>query len=177
MEYGIYKSLHLIFLVSWFAGLFYIVRLFIYHVEVLETRKDGSQYLLPQFKLMQKRLWWIITTPAMVLTLVFGLMMLHKSPGLVQLPWMQVKLVFVVLLVVYHFICQKLMQALKSDKILLSSQKLRIWNEVATLFLVSIVFLVVLKSTLDWFYATLIFLSTAGALMLAIQWYKKSRKE
>ena len=177
MDYNIYKSLHLIFMVSWFAGLFYIVRLFIYHVEAIEKESKGKEYLVPQYLLMQKRLWWIITTPAMALTFLFGLMMLHLSPGLIQLPWMQVKLIFVVLLLVYHFICQKIMVSLQKDRVLLSSQKLRIWNEVATLFLVSIVFLVVLKSTMDWLNATLVFILIAVGLMLGIQWYKKTRKE
>lgn len=177
MEYSIYKSLHLIFMVSWFAGLFYIVRLFIYHVEAETDNKEGKEFLIPQYMLMQKRLWWIITTPAMFLTVVFGGLMLFKNPGLFKMPWMQIKLVLVVLLIIYHFYCQKILLKLQKNKIVLRSQMLRIWNEVATLFLVAIIFIVVLKSSLNWLYATITFLVVAVILMVAINLYKKYRKE
>lgn len=164
-------------MVSWFAGLFYIVRLFIYQVEAETNNQKGKEFLIPQYKIMQKRLWWIITTPAMILTVFFGLLMLHKNPSLIHFPWMKIKLVFVFLLMIYHFACQRILLKLQKNQLTLNSQKLRIWNEVATLFLVSIIFVVVLKSAMNWLYATISFVAVAIVLMIAIQWYKKTRKD
>jgi putative membrane protein len=122
---------------------------------------------------MEKKLWWIISTPAMILTLFFGVWMLWLNPALLKMPWMHTKLLFVALLIVYHFICQKIMLDINKQKFKWSSTALRIWNEVATLFLVIIVFLVVLKNNLNWIYATLGFFGLAILLMLGIKWYKK----
>ena len=173
MTYDIIKSLHIIFVVSWFAGLFYIVRLFIYHIESTKFDTEKQKILQEQFCVMEKKLWWIITTPAMILTLFFGVWMLWLNPALLQMPWMHTKLLFVVLLINYHFICQKIMLDLNKQKFKWSSTALRIWNEVATLFLVIIVFLVVLKNNINWIYATLGFFGLAILLMLGIKWYKK----
>ncbi|NBU92907.1 MAG: protoporphyrinogen IX oxidase, partial [Flavobacteriia bacterium] len=95
-------------MVSWFAGLFYMVRLFVYSVEANEKEEPEKSILTRQFTLMQGRLWWIIATPAMVLTVVFGVMMLWIRPFHLQQLYMHLKLGFVVLLLVYHFICQKI---------------------------------------------------------------------
>ena len=173
MTYDIIKSLHIIFVVSWFAGLFYIVRLFIYHIESTKFDAEKQKILQEQFCVMEKKLWWIITTPAMILTLFFGIWMLWLNPALLKMPWMHTKLLFVALLIVYHFICQKIMLDLNKQKFKWSSSLLRIWNEVATLFLVIIVFLVVLKNNINWIYATLGFFGLAILLMLGIKWYKK----
>jgi putative membrane protein len=177
MEFTALKALHIIFLVSWFAGLFYMVRLFIYHTEA-QLRPDFERELLSnQFKVMERKLWWIITTPAMVLTLLFGAWMIALNPNyyLTQ-SWMQLKLVFVLLLLVYHFWCQRLMKELWNAQFRWKSNVLRLWNEVATLFLVSIVFLVVMKNSLDWIKGTLGFFGVAIALMIGIQIYKRFRQ-
>ena len=173
MTYDIIKSLHIIFVVSWFAGLFYIVRLFIYHIESTKFDAEKQKILQEQFCVMEKKLWWIITTPAMILTLFFGVWMLWLNPALLKMPWMHTKLLFVALLIVYHFICQKIMLDINKQKFKWSSTALRIWNEVATLFLVIIVFLVVLKNNINWIYATLGFFGFAILLMLGIRFYKK----
>lgn len=170
--YDISKSLHIVFMVSWFAGLFYVVRLFIYHVEAQDLEEPEKSILTKQFTLMEKRLWWIITTPAMVLTVVFGAIMLYLNPDLLKQPWMYYKLGFVVLLLVYHFFCQKLYLDMRKGQFHWSSGALRIWNEVATLLLIVIVFIVVLKSTLNWIYASLSFVAIALLLMLGIKLYK-----
>ena len=173
MTYDIIKSLHIIFVVSWFAGLFYIVRLFIYHIESTKYDTEKQKILQEQFCVMEKKLWWIITTPAMILTLFFGVWMLWLNPALLKMPWMHTKSLFVALLIIYHFICQKIMLDLNKQKFKWSSTALRIWNEVATLFLVIIVFLVVLKNNINWIYATLGFFGLSILLMLGIKWYKK----
>jgi putative membrane protein len=175
--YQTLKSLHLIFMVSWFAGLFYIVRLFIYHLEANERDEASAKVLKDQFELMEYRLWWIITTPAMVLTVVFGTWMLVVNPALLKLPWMHIKLAFVVLLLVYHFVCQRTMHRFKSGTFSWTSNGLRMWNEVATLVLVAVVFLVEMQGTLNWLKGTVGFFAVAIGLMMGIQLYKRLRRK
>jgi len=169
------KALHIIFVVCWFAGLFYMVRLFIYHAEARDKSPEEARILSEQYKVMEKKLWNIITTPAMVLTIVFGSWMLYLNPGYLYFPWMQLKLGFVVLLLIYHFVCQKIMTDLRADRFRWSSTKLRLWNELATLFLVAIVFLVELRSTLNWIAGTIGFFVVGIVLMIAVRIYKKFR--
>lgn len=166
-------------MVSWFAGLFYIVRLFIYHVEAQEKPQLEKEILSKQFIEMELRLWWIITTPAMVLTTVFGTcMLLYPGHGyLIYQPWMHVKLGFVALLFVYHFVCQKIMLDLKKGQFNWKSQGLRLWNEVATLALVAIVFIVITKGAMVWWKGTIGFFATAVLLMILIKIYKRLRKK
>jgi putative membrane protein len=108
------KSIHIIFVVSWFAGLFYIIRLFIYHTEAEERPENERDILQAQFIIMEKKLWQIITTPAMVLTLLSGITMLILNPYYLQQPWMWVKIGFVLGLLVYHFFCQRILNQLKN---------------------------------------------------------------
>jgi len=131
--------------------------------------------LSKQFKVMEKKLWWIITTPAMILTVAFGITMLFLNPALLKMDWMHLKLTFVALLLVYHFVCQKIMLKLDKDIFTWNSNKLRLWNEVATLSLVAIVFLVIMKNSLNWIYGTIGFFAVAVALMIAIKIYKRYR--
>ncbi len=177
MIFDTYKALHLIFMVSWFAGLFYIVRLFVYHTESFDREEHEGVILRNQFKLMERKLWYIITWPAMILTLVFGVLMLVENTAFLKMPWMHVKLTFVFGLLVYHLYCHKLFVQFSKDKAKLSSTQLRVFNEVATLILVAVVFIVVMKSTLNWLYATLAFFGVAVGLMIAIQWYKRLRSK
>jgi protoporphyrinogen IX oxidase len=174
--YSVFKSLHIIFVVSWFAGLFYIVRLFIYHTEANQKPETEKRILQVQFDVMQRRLWYIITTPAMILTVIFGTLMLIANPSLLKLPWMHAKLAFVVVLLVYHFICQGIMNRLKNGASKWSSMHLRLWNEVATLLLVAIVFLVIMKDAISGMKGVIGFFCVAIALMLGIRLYKKMRK-
>ena len=95
MAFDIFKSLHLIFMVSWFAGLFYMVRLFIYFAEANSKHEIEKKILLNQFKIMQTRLWYIISWPAMVLTVLCGAGMLYINPFYLSIPYMHLKIVFV----------------------------------------------------------------------------------
>lgn len=176
MSYPVIKALHIIFMVSWFAGLFYIVRLFIYHTEAQGKSENEKSILSKQFKIMERKLWWIITTPAMILTVIFGVALLIIEPSWLKQGWMHLKLGFVVLLLIYHFICQKTMLQLAKSSSRWTSNQLRLWNELATLLLVIIVFLVVMKNSLNWIYATIGFLAVAVALMMAVKIYKRLRK-
>lgn len=166
-------------MVSWFAGLFYIVRLFIYHTEAQDKTDLERSVLSKQFEVMESKLWWIITTPAMVLTALFGVcMLLYPGHGyLIHQPWMHVKLGFVALLLVYHFVCQKIMKDMRNGQFNWKSQSLRLWNEVATLALVAIVFIVITKGAMVWWKGTVGFFATAVLLMILIKIYKRLRKK
>jgi putative membrane protein len=171
------KALHIIFIVTWFAGLFYIVRLFIYQVEAAEKPEPDRTILGDQLKIMANKLWYIITWPSAVLTLIFGTWMIINLPSMLALPFMQIKLGFVLLLYVYHFICHKMYNELQKDVIKYSSTQLRIFNEIATIILISVVFLIVLKNELNWIKGTVGFLLVTILLMLGIRIYKKLRTE
>lgn len=176
MLYTYLKALHIIFMVTWFAGLFYIVRLFIYQIEALEKPEPEKSILGNQLKLMARRLWYIITIPGAILTVIFGVGMLWLNPSLLQSPWMHVKLTLIVLLLGYMVKCQQIYRQLQQGQTKHHSQYMRYFNEVATLLLFAIVFLAVLKHSLNWMYGTFGLLALAVLLMLGIRWYKKKRQ-
>ena len=136
------KALHIIFVVCWFAGLFYIVRLFVYYAEAQLKSDIEKEILSNQYQIMTNRLWYIITFPAAVLATIFGVAMLVENPALLQMPWMHVKLLFVLLLWLYHFKCQQFVKQIQNKKLTKNSSFFRIWNEGATIILFSVVFLV-----------------------------------
>lgn len=177
MEYYYYVlSVHIIFVVSWMAGLFYSVRLFIYHVEAAERPEVERIILQKEYERIESKLWNIIATPAMVLTVAAGVTMVCMNPNLLSLAWFHVKLGFVFFLLIYHFICQRIMKQLRLGKCNISSFKLRLWNEVATVLLVAIVFTVVLKSAVNWIYGLVGLIIFSSVIMLAVKWYKGYRK-
>ena len=175
--YNYIKALHLIFVVTWFAGLFYIPRLFIYHIEAWQKPSPEKEILAKQLKLMTKRLWYIITWPSAVLCTVFAIWLLFLMPGWLEQPWMHVKLAFVGLLFVYHFKCHQMFKQLQRDEVKYTSHFMRIWNEVATLVLFAVIFLVVLKNAFNWIYGVLGIFVLAILLMLGIRLYKKIREK
>lgn len=175
MDFLYVKALHIIFVVTWFAGLFYIIRLFIYHVEAEDKEEPAKEILQTQYKLMAKRLWYIITWPSAILASIFAFWMLYKNPAYLSLPWMHIKLTFVAVLYIYHASCQKIYSQLQKDIIKYSSFKLRIWNEVATILLFAIVFLVTLKSAINWIWGLVGIILFGVLLMLAIRLYKRIR--
>lgn len=169
------KAVHIIFVVSWMAGLFYVVRLFIYHTEAKERPEEEQKILFPQFEMMQRKLFNIITTPAMVLTLLAGIVMVYLQPAWLQQSWLHVKLGFVLGLIVYHFVCQNMMQQMRKGIFKYTSTQLRIWNEVATILLFAIVFLAVLKNALSWVYGVIGLLVFSMIIMSAVKIYKYYR--
>jgi protoporphyrinogen IX oxidase len=175
MTFEYVKALHIIFVVTWFAGLFYIVRLFIYQTEALQKPDLERSILKPQLDLMASRLWYIITWPSAILTLIFGSWVLIERWGYMQLGFMHAKLGFVVLLYIYHGFCQVLLNELLSGKARWTSTQLRIWNEGSTILLFAIVFLIVLKSTISMIWGIVGLVGLAVALMLGIRLYKKYR--
>ena len=141
------KALHLVSVVSLFAGLFYSVRLFIYHVEALEKPENERAVLVPQYILMEKRLWHAIVNPALFGTTVFGLWLMGMIHAWTQ-PWFQVKLGLLILLFTYHGVCSRIRRHLARGRCKWSSRSLRLWNEAATLLLFTIVFTAVFKRPL-----------------------------
>ncbi|NGM64864.1 CopD family protein [Sphingobacterium sp. SGR-19] len=175
MIYLYAKALHIIFMVCWMAGLFYMPRLFVYHTEAKLKPDVEYQVLHEQFKIMERRLWWVITTPAMYITIASALTMLYLSPGLLSQGWMQVKLTFVGGLLFYHFKSQQIMLLLATGRSTWTSSRLRLWNEVSTIILFAIVFLVIFRSAIDWIYGVLGLLGLAILLMILIKLYKRYR--
>lgn len=179
MDYNILKSLHIIFVITWFAGLFYIIRLFVYHVEALEKPEPARSILVAQYKIMENRLWYIITVPSAVLTFIIAFwMLLFTDYGRIwlQMPWMHIKLFFVFLLYVYMFICHKFYIQLQKDICKKTSMFFRLWNEVATIILLSVVFLVVLKDEVNWIFGLFGIVFVSVLIMITTKWYKKIRK-
>ena len=175
------KALHIIFIVTWFAGLFYMPRLFIYNVEANQKDETSRKVLQEQFGIMMKRLWYGITWPSAILTLIFGIWVLFESgyAKIVFEPagrWMLIKLIFVVCLYLYHFSLQKILKQQLAGVFTYTSQQLRIWNEVATIFLVAVVMLVVVKQNLSALWGVLGLLAFVLLLMSAIKIYKLLRK-
>jgi putative membrane protein len=175
MDFLYIKALHIIFVVTWFAGLFYIIRLFIYHVEAEKKMDPAKSILQTQYKLMSKRLWYIITWPSAILASVFAFWMLFENPFYLSEPWMHVKLAFVLALYFYHYSCQRIYVQLQNDIIKYSAFKLRLWNEIATIILFAVVFLVTLKSAINWIWGVVGIFLFGILLMLFIRLYKKIR--
>ena len=173
--YNYILSIHIIFVVCWMAGLFYIVRLFIYHTEAQDKPEPDRTILSKQFEIMERKLWYIIAVPSMVLVLAAGITMLCIAPVWLQQPWMHIKLAFVVGLIIYHFICQNKMKQMAKGIFTWTSTQLRIWNEVATLFLFAIVFLAVLKNAVNWIYGIVGLVLLSVILMTAVKIYKYYR--
>ena len=171
--YNYIKSLHLIFVITWFAGLFYVPRIFIYHIEATKKTATEKEILTAQLKLMAKRLWYIITWPSAILSIIFGSWLLVLAPYWLEQPWMHAKLGFVFLLVVYQIKTHFIFKELQADKIKYSSNFMRVWNEGATIILFAVVFLVLLKSTLNMAYGLLGLFGLAALLMLGIKLYKR----
>ncbi|MEO6187248.1 MAG: CopD family protein [Ginsengibacter sp.] len=169
------KALHIIFIVTWFAGLFYIVRLFVYSAEASNKEEPERAILLKQFGLMQKRLWFGITWPSAVLTLIFGtwIGLLYGSLPL----WLLVKLFFVLGLFIYHVSLHTIFRQQRMENFKWTSQQLRIWNEVATIFLIAIIMLATVKQLLSAVWGIGGLVTFAIILLLAIKLYKKYRKD
>jgi putative membrane protein len=171
--YNYIKALHITFIVTWFSGLFYIVRLFVYNTEAAEKPEPEKTILQQQFRLMIRRLWMGITWPSAILTLIFGPWMWILMDSLPT--WLAIKLCFVVGLYAYHFTLQVIYRQQMKGIFRFSSGQLRIWNEVATIFLVAIVMLAVVKQNMSWVWGLAGLLLFVILLMSAIRIYKMIR--
>ncbi len=151
------------------------MRLFIYHSEAEQKPESEKNILQSQYKIMEKRLWYFITVPSMYITLASGLYLVFELNYWLQ-PFMLLKFAFVFGLVLFHLQCGVIFRQMQKDIIKYSSIKLRLWNEVATLFLVAIVFIIILKNMFDWMWGMAGLLLFAFCLWLAVRWYKFSRE-
>lgn len=167
------KALHIIFVVTWFAGLFYMPRLFIYNTEALEKPETAKAALHEQFTIMIRRLWYGITWPSAVLTLILGGTVWYKLGALPT--WLFVKLAFVLGLYLYHISLHIITRQQVKGIFKYTSQQLRIWNEVATIFLVAVVMLATVKQSLSFVWAVAGFVLFIILLMSAIKIYKMLR--
>jgi protoporphyrinogen IX oxidase len=171
------KALHLIFVVTWFAGLFYIVRVFIYQTEAHEKPEPDRSILVKEYKKNGKLLWLGITWPSAILTLIFGTAVLWLVPSYLSMPFMHIKLALVFVLYLYQFGCHRIYKMMQADNYKYKSIQLRIWNEVATILLVGIVFIIVLKNAMSLVWGVIGLVLFTVLLMLAIRLYKNLREK
>lgn len=180
MLYTIIKAIHIIFMVSYFAGIFYLVRLFVYYKDTDSFEDQKKQILREQYIFMARRLWNIITVPAGVIMLASGLTMIFLNFGLMQTPWFHLKLTFLVGLAFYHFWCWKKvlqMKILAGNTLPIANIKLRQANEIATFILFLVVFTVILKSmVIDYWWQLIVgFFVLVIAIMMTVKLVNKKK--
>ena len=173
--YNYIKALHLIFIITWFAGLFYIVRLFVYQIEASHKPSPDKEILGKQLALMAKRLWTIITWPSAIITLILAPILLYLNPSLLNASWMHVKLGFVVLLYIYHIKCHMIYKELQHGIVKHTTNFMRLFNEGATIILFSVIFLVIVRHQLNWIFGVLGLITLSIILMLLFKIYKRYR--
>jgi protoporphyrinogen IX oxidase len=176
MAYFWFKAFHLIGVVVWFAGLFYLVRLFVYHAEASEQSEPAQTILKNQYQIMEKRLYNIITTPGMIVTVAMAIGLLSTEPEVLKNGWMHIKLTFVALLLIYHFYCGRIMKQLAANKCQWTGQQFRALNEAPTVLLVVIVLLAVFKNSLPLDLTTWLVFALVILMAASIQLYAKKRR-
>ena len=181
MLYTILKAFHIVFMVSYFAGIFYLVRLFVYYKDTDDFEAGKKAILREQYVFMARRLWNIITVPAGVIMLVTGISLIYMNFGLMKTPWFHLKLTFLIGLAVYHYWCWKKvlqMKNLNGDVLPIKNIKLRQANEIATFILFLVVFTVILKSwVLDYWWQLITgFIVLVVAIMLTVKLVNKAKK-
>lgn len=177
MNFLIVKALHIIAVVTWFAGLFYMPRLFVYYAEANDKAPEEKKILQAQFKIMQRRLWFGITWPSAIAVLMFGMMLATSYWPLSDHPWLILKFAFVAGLYAYFMFLDSIFRQQQKDIIAFSPMALRVINEISTIFLVAIVFLVVLKDVLSMVYGIVGLLVFIALLMTGIKVYKNIREK
>ena len=177
MDYNFFKSLHIIFVVSWFAGLFYLPRLLVYHVEAQDKDAQAREILSKQFEKKEKLLFNAIMIPAMWLTWLTGLSMIYLTwwDNFQAHTWLHLKLAFVIGITIYHFVCRYLIRKFRASEFILTGGQLRLFNEIATILLVAVVFLVNAKNTFDMLMGMGGFIIFAIVIMAAVTIVKKIR--
>lgn len=175
----LFKALHVFGFVSWFAGLFYLVRIFVYHTEAMKRPEPEKSILIKEFNAMQWRVYKIICNPGMMITWSCGLAMLYLYgiEWLKTQTWMQVKLVLLFALLAYHLHAKKVIQKLENGEGYFTSFQFRLWNELPTLFLLSIALLAVYRNTLNFLYAFVGILAFAFLLVMAARAYRNYREK
>lgn len=177
MTYLVIKSIHVVAVIAWFAGLFYIVRLFVYHTEAMDMEEPKKSILTGQYNIMESRLHNIICTPAMALTWILGISMIIYNGGewFKLNTWLHSKMIFVVILTIYHERNRKIIKQLKEGIMTMSSEKFRLYNEIPTLLLLIIILLAICKNMLNIGYALIGILIFAMIMLVFMKVYKKIR--
>ncbi len=176
MAYYWFKAFHLIGVVVWFAGLFYLVRLFVYHAEASQEPEPAQTILKNQYQIMEKRLYNIITTPGMVVTVAMAIGLLITEPDVLKDRWLHIKLAFVAALIVYHFYCGRVMRKLATGESNWSGQQFRALNEAPTVLLLIIVLLAVFKNNLPTDITGWVIAAMVVVMAASIHLYAKKRK-
>ncbi len=176
MAYYWFKAFHIVGIVCWFAGMFYLPRLFVYHAEASEQPEPARSILKNQYQIMEKRLYSIIMTPAMLLTVAMAIGLVTTEPDIMKQPWMHVKLACVLLLLGYHHYCKRIMKKLAADECTMTGQQFRWFNEFPTVFFVIVVMLAVFKNNLPTDATTWLIAAMIVGMAIAIQLYARKRR-
>jgi putative membrane protein len=177
MQFLSFKALHFIGFIAWFAGIFYLVRLFVYHAEAMSKSAVEQEILVKQYTLMERRLFGIITRPAMLITFVAGIAMLVLARGYLHEGWMHIKLTLVLFLAIYTEWCRVIIKKLATGIAPMSSMRFRMFNEVPTVLLIAIVLLAVFRNSLSLVALSGIIIGTIILLGLFFFLYSKRRKK
>lgn len=182
MLYTIIKALHIIFMVSYFAGIFYLVRIFVYYKDTDDFADEKKKILREQYIFMARRLWNIITVPAGVIMTVCGITMILLNFGLMKMPWFHLKLTFLIGLAFFHYWAWRkllLIKKLNGEMLSTSNVKLRQINEIATFILFLVVFTVILKSSVIEYWWQLItgFFVLVFLIMMTVKLVNKNKKK
>jgi putative membrane protein len=176
MAYYWFKAFHIVGIVCWFAGMFYLPRLFVYHAEAYEQPEPARTILKNQYQVMEKRLYSIIMTPAMLLTVAMAIGLITIEPDVLKQPWMHVKLACVALLLGYHHFCKRIMKKLAADECQMTGQQFRWFNEFPTVFFVIVVMLAVFKNNFPTNASTWLIAAMVVGMAAAIQLYARKRR-
>jgi putative membrane protein len=177
MYYFWFKAFHLIGVVVWFAGLFYLVRLFVYHAEASEQPEPAQSILKNQYQIMEKRLYNIITTPGMLVTVAMAVGLISTEPEILKSGWLHIKLALVGILMLYHFFCGRIVKQLAKNECVWTGQQFRALNEAPTVLLVVIVLLAVFKNNLPLDLTTWLIVALIIVMAASIQLYAKKRRQ
>jgi protoporphyrinogen IX oxidase len=176
MAYLWFKAFHLVGIVCWFAGLFYLPRLFVYHAEANEQPEPARSILKNQYQIMEKRLYRIIMTPALILTIVMAIGLVYTEPDVLKQPWLQIKLGLVAALLVYDHLCLRIMKKLAADTCTMTGQQFRWFNEFPTVLFVIIVMLAIFKNDVPTDATAWLIFGMTIAMAAFIQLYARKRR-
>ncbi len=176
MAYSWFKAFHIVGFVCWFAGLFYLPRLFVYHAEANEQPEPARSILQAQYTVMETRLYKIITTPAMILTVAMAIGIISTEPEILKQTWLHVKIALVVFLIGYHHYCGRLIKKLAAQECKFTGQHFRWFNEIPTVFFVLVVMLAIFKNNLPTDLTTYVVMAMVVAMAVTIQLYARKRR-
>mgnify|MGYP002789833792 CR=1 FL=1 len=176
MAYHWFKAFHIVGFVCWFAGMFYLPRLFVYHAEANDQCELSWSILKNQYKIMEKLRYSIIMTPAMLLTVAMAIGLVTTEPDVLKQPWLHVKIACVVFLIGYHHYCRRIMKKLAADECQMTGQHFRWFNELPTVFFVVVVMLAVFKNSLPADGTTWTIAAMVVAMAVTIQLYARKRR-